>query len=267
MIAIGQFIGAAAFRLVLLPNNLVAVGLGGVATVLNNLAGVNIQLALVVLASPIIVWAFFRYERKQVYFAALCFGLFTFYIGIVDRLIPTFVTDPIIATVTGGVMMGIAGGMVISQGVANGPEAIVALYLKEKRDITIGNFFLVLNTVIIFSSILYGQLTLIIYSLICNFIASKMTDYVIVGTRRYYIVNILSDAYLDITDYIHKDLNRGVTFIQSLDTSNVRKKMMIKTVVNSRELALLKQYVRQLGDDSFVYATESAGILGGGFES
>lgn len=265
-IFIGQFIGAVAFSRVLIPNGLVAVGFGGVATVLNNLYGINIQLMLVVLSSPIIIWAFFKYEKRQVFYAALCFVLFTIYIGFAESLFPPFVTDPIVAAVTGGLMFGIAGGMVISQGVANGPEAIVGLYLKEKKGMTIGTFFMVMNTLIIFSSILYGDLTLIIYSLMSTYIASKVTDYVIIGTKRYYIVNIMSDHYLEITDYIRHDLKRGVTFIQGLDTSNVTKKIMLKTVVSNRELVDLKNYIKTFKDDSFVYATESAGLLGGGFE-
>lgn len=265
-IIIGQFIGTVAFTSVLIPNNLVAVGLGGVATVVNNLTGINIQILLILLSLPIIAWAFMKYKRKQVYFAALCFGLFTFYIGIVEKFVPAFETDPLIAAVTGGILLGIAGGMVISQGVANGPEAIVGLWLKENKDVTIGTFFLIMNTVIIFSSIIYGDLTLIIYSLMSNFIAGKVTDFVIIGNKQYYIVNIMSDNYLAITDYIHKDLDRGVTFIQSMDTSNVKKKMMLKTVVTKRELVKLKYYIKHLNDDSFVYATLSSGLLGGGFE-
>lgn len=193
--------------------------------------------------------------------------MFTFYIGFTDKLLPQFVTDPIIASVTGGILLGIAGGMVISQGIANGPEAIVGLYLKDKLDVTVGNFFMILNTIIIASSIIYGDLTLIIYSLMSNYISGVVTDYVIVGTKRYYVVTVMSDNYLVITEYIRKDLDRGVTFIQSMDTSNLKKKMMLKTVVSKRELAKLKYYIKHLDDESFVYATESTSIHGGGFES
>jgi len=266
-ILIGQFIGTVAFVTVLIPNKLVAVGLGGVATIIHELTGTSIQLLLILLCLPIILWAFFKYDRRQVYFATFCFSLFTFYIGIVQKIIPPFVTDPIIASVAAGILFGIGGGMVISQGIANGPEAIVGLYLKEKKDITVGKFFMILNTVIIFSSIIYGELTLIIYSLISTYIAGKITDYVIIGTKRYYVVTILSDEYLKVTDYIRKDLKRGVTFIQGLDTESVKKRMMLKTVVSKRELVSLRQYIQNLEDDSFVYATESASLIGGGFES
>ncbi|WP_105620058.1 YitT family protein [Vallitalea okinawensis] len=265
VLLVGQFIAAAAFNQILVPNNLVPVGLGGLATVINNLTGLNVQLLLMLLSLPIIIWAFLKYERKQVYYAAFCFWLFTFYIGFVDKILPTFLTDPIIASIFGGVLLGVAGGMVIRQGVANGPEAIVGLYLKEKKDITVGNFFMVINTIIIFSSIIYGDLTLIIYSLISTYIASKVTDVVILGSHKIFIVNIMSDNYLEITEFIHKELDRGVTFVQSLDTHSVKKKMLIKTVITKTELIELKNYIHNLDDDSFVYVTESAGVIGGGF--
>jgi Uncharacterized conserved protein len=265
-IAVGQFIAAIAFNLILIPNHLVAVGLGGLATVLNNLWGFNIQITLILLSSPILLWALFRYEKRQVFFATYSFGIFTFYIGIIDQVFKPFITDTIVAATAGGLLLGVAAGIILRQGVANGPESIVGMYLKEKRGITVGNFFMVFNTIIIFSSILYGDLTFIIYSLISNYISSKITDYVIIGNKRYYVVNIMTDNYFDVTDYIRKELKRGVTFVQGLDTSNVKKKMMVKTVVSNHELVLLKEYVKNLKDDSFVYVTESAGLIGGGFE-
>lgn len=264
-ILIGQFIGATAFSLVLVPNSLVAVGFGGVATVLYNMFGINMQLTLVALCIPVLLWSYFRYDRKQVFYAALSFSVFTFYIGIVDKIMKPFETDPIIATVTGGVMLGIAAGIILKQEVANGPESIVGLYLNENKGISVGNFFMVFNTLIIFSSILYGDFTFIVYSVISNMIASRITDYVIIGMNKYYIVNIMSDNYLDITDYIRKELHRKVTFVQGMDTSNVKKKMLIQTVVSNRELVTLKMYIKSLKDDSFVYVTESAGLIGGGF--
>jgi uncharacterized membrane-anchored protein YitT (DUF2179 family) len=264
-IIIGQFIGAVSFQLVLLPNTLAATGLGGIALTIYKMLGINTQLSLVVLAIPIVLWAFLKYDKKQVLFATFSYVMFTFYIGIVDKIFDPFVTDPIIAAIVGGVLLGFSGGLILRQGISNGPEAIVGIYLNQTRGITVGNFFMVLNTVIIFMSILYGDLTLIMYSIIANFIASYVTDWVIVGTKRYYIVNVVTDNIFDVTDFIRKELNRGVTFVQCMDADNVKKKMMIKTVLNSHELVKMKNYIKEQNDDSFVYATESAGLLGKGF--
>ncbi len=266
-IVIGQFISASSFQLILLPNSMAATGLGGLSTTLHKLFGFNIQLSLIAMCLPLLIWAILKYDKAQVLYAAFNFVMFTFYIGIVGKIMPAFVTDPIIAVITGGALNGIAAGIVIKQNCANGPEAIVALYLRQKKGITIGRFFLIFNTIVIFSSIVYNNITLIIYSLLCNAIASYVTDYVILGAQKYFIVQIMSDHYLDITEYVQKDLKRGVTFIQGMDTANVKKKMLLQSVMNNRELVQLKEYVQSFNDDSFVYVITSAGLFGRGFET
>jgi len=265
IITLGQLISAIAFSVVLLPNNLIAGGFGGLATVINKMTGTNIQLLLICFCTPILIWAFTKYSKKLVFYATLCFGLFTFFIGIVGNFISEFKTDSIIASIVGGVLMGISAGIIIREGAANGPEAIVALYLKENKGITVGTFFMILNFSIVFSSIIYGDITLIIYSLISIYISSKVTDYIILGTRRDYSVNIISENFLDITEFIHKQLKRGVTFVPCVGTYKISKKMMIKTVVTSPELIELKKYVAQLEDNTFIYVTESIEVIGGGF--
>ncbi len=265
-IAMCQFIAAVAFNSILLENGLVATGFGGLATVINHLSGWNMQMMLIMMALPVFIWAFFFYNRKQIFYAAYSYFLFTFYLGIVEKFIPKFHTDAIVASVAGGVIMGIAVGVIMRQRVANGPEAVVGIYLKEKTGMTIGSFFLVLNSAIIFSSMLYGDLTLIIYSFMSNYVQSFVTDFIMIGGKKFYNVNIMSDQYLEITDFIRKELHRGVTFIQGMDTTNVKKKMMIQTVVSKHELVSLKVYVKSLKDDSFVYANQSASLLGRGYD-
>jgi uncharacterized membrane-anchored protein YitT (DUF2179 family) len=82
-----------------LVNDLVASGFGGISTVIHYLTGLNIQMMLFIMAIPVFIWAFFNYEKKQILFASFSYFMFTFYIEIVDNIIPPFKTDPIIAAV------------------------------------------------------------------------------------------------------------------------------------------------------------------------
>ncbi len=264
-IIIGVLLAAIGFSCVLFPNNLIAPGLGGIATIMNKVIGLNVQVGLILLLIPIIIWAFLKYERKQVYYAGFCFILFTILIGVVEKVLPAFKTDAIIAAVVAGVLLGASAGIIIREGVANGPEAIIGLYLKEKKDITIGNFFMILNFCIVSSSLIYGDITYIVYSMISIYLSSKVTDFIILGSRRNYSVNIISDNYFDITEFIHDKLNRGVTFVQCVDTNQIKKRMMLRTVVTKSELVLLKHFVAALNDNSFVFVTESIEVIGEGF--
>ncbi len=263
----GTAIGTFAFSRVLIPNHLTATGLGGLATVVNHVGGLNIQLLLVIMALPIIVWAVIKYDRKQVFYASFCFFLFTALIGIYQKYVPAFKTDSVIAMVVAGVLTGLSTGIILRQGLANGPEAIVALYLKEKKGLSIGNFFMILNSLIVFSSIIYGNITYIIYSLMSIYISGKVTDYVILGTGRTYSVTIISENYQAIREFIHKELRRGVTFIPCIGTYSSSEKTMLKTVISGSELVKLKEYTKSLNDDSFIYVTPSIEVIGKGFSN
>ncbi len=265
-IAVGQFISACAYCQILNANNLVATGLGGLAAVINRLTGADVQMLLVFMALPIFVWSFFSYNKKQIFYAGFSYFMFTFYVGIVNRYLPPLYTDPIAAAVSGGVVGGIAGGIIMKQRVANGPESIVALYLKEKKGISVGTYYMIINSVVIGSSIIYGDVTMIIYSLICTFVQSAVTDKLIMGFEKYYNVSIMSDQYLEITQFIRDELNRGATFIQGMDTSNVKKKMLIQSVLNQQELIAIRDYVKSFQDDSFICASRSNSIIGRGFD-
>ena len=261
----GTAIGTFAFSRILIPNNLTASGLGGLATVINHISGWNIQLLLVFMAAPIIIWAILKYDRKQVFYASFCFFLFTALIGIFEKYVPVFKTDSIIATVVAGVLTGLSTGIILRQGLSNGPEAIVALYLKEKEGLSIGNFFMILNSLIVFSSIIYGNITYIIYSLISIYISGKVTDYVILGTSRNYSVNIISENYQAIRKFIHNELHRGVTFVPCIGTYSATDRTMLQTVISDSELVKLKEYTKSLNDNSFIYVTPSIEVIGEGF--
>ena len=264
---IGVFLGAFSFNNLLLPHKLIAGGLGGIATIINRFSGFNIQLVLVLIFLPIAIWAYVTFGIKQIAYAFTCFCLFTIMIGLVDAL-PVPQVDLLIATVLSGVFFGISGGLVLRLGVANGPEALIGMYLRKKSGISIGAFFTILNVTIVTSSLLLPDATLnnVLYSMISIYISGQVTDYIVMGFRRDYDVTIISDKYIDITTFIHNDLKRGVTYIKGLGTYNLQKKMILKTLVCNEELIALKDYVTKIDPGCFMYVNESIEVVGRGFE-
>jgi uncharacterized membrane-anchored protein YitT (DUF2179 family) len=263
---LGALIGAYAFNNVLLPNNLIAGGLGGIATVIIMWYPANIQFVLAILCLPILIWAYITFGVKQIIYAFTCFTFFTVLIGVV-KLLPALEIDVVLAVLVSGILFGISGGLVLRLGVANGPEALVGLFLKNKYGISIGLFFTILNTVIVSSSLLVPNVTLnnILYSMVSIYVSGKVTDFIVAGFRRDYEVTIISVKYEEITSFIHKDLKRGATLIKGIGTYNNEENMLLKTLVSNSELITLKEYVKDLDPACFMYINESIGVVGAGF--
>ncbi|MCR5203307.1 MAG: YitT family protein [Lachnospiraceae bacterium] len=267
IIFFAQIINTIGFSLVLIPNNLSPTGIGGFCTTIYKVFGINMQLLMLIIACPIVIWAFIKYDKNQVFYTAYSYVLFTTFTAFIGKILPEFHTDPFIAALAGGVILGFGTGLILRINVSNSPEAIVSNYLREYYGITPGSFFLVLNSIVIFSSISYGNITLIIYSLFSNYICSVVTDKVVLGVEKYYEVNIITSEIFKITDFIRKELGRSVVYVQCMDTENVSKKMMIKTVITNQQLTSLKLHIEKTDDDSFVYVSESAGLIGTSLEA
>ncbi len=265
-LVLGALIGAYSFNNVLLPSNLIAGGLGGIATVITKWYSINIQLVLAVLSLPILVWAYVTYGFKQIVYAFASFALFTVLLGIV-KVFPVPQIDVVLAALVSGILFGISGGVILRLGVANGPEALVGLYLKRKYGISLGVFFTVQNLIIVSSSLLLPNITLnnLLYSMISIYISGKVTDFIVTGFRRDYEVTIISGKYMEITEFIHKDLSRGATFMKAIGSYNQQEHMLIKTIVSNQELIALKDYAKELDPACFIYINPSIGIVGEGF--
>jgi uncharacterized membrane-anchored protein YitT (DUF2179 family) len=267
-IFLGAFIGAFSFNNVLLPSNLTSGGLGGIATVITRWRPFNIQLVLALLCLPILIWAYITYGFRQIIYAFSCFTVFTVLLGFVKAL-PVVNVDMVLAALLSGVLFGISGGIVLRLGVANGPEALVGLYLKNKYGITLGVFFTVVNTIIVSSSLLLPGATLnsILYSMVSIYVSGRVTDFIVAGFRRDYEVTIISDKYTAITAFIHNSLKRGATYIKGIGSYNCQERMMIKTLVSNSELIALKEYVKEVDPACFMYVNESIGVVGVGFDN
>ena len=235
-LAIGSLIGATTFSLVIIPNNLMGGGLGGLALLVSRLTGLNIQLLLAGLFVPIAIWAFFQYGIRQILSASVGYVLFTVFLGIIPQILPPLVTDSILAAIVSGLMLGVGGGLVLRLGIANGPESLIGMYLKKRFNLPIGTYMTIFNSTIILASLFYADITLALYSAISIYISGKVTDYIILGFGRYYEMSILTSQYIELTDYIHKTIKRGVTYIQCLGTYELKKQMMVKTLVDRKSV-------------------------------
>lgn len=263
---IGAMIGAISFTSVIIPNNLMGGGIGGLAQLLSKTTGVNMQLFLAGMFTPIAIWAFFRYGIKQIITASICFILFTIFMGFTPTVVPILKTDAILAAIVSGILLGLSGGVVLRLGISNGPEALIGMYLKEKFNIQIGVFMTIFNSIIILISALNADITIALYSAISIYISGKVTDFIILGFGRYYEMNIITKEYIKVSSFIQTEIKRGVTYIQCVGAYELNNKMMVKTLVKSDEIIKIKNYISAIDLECFIYINESSEVIGRSFK-
>src|SRR5574344_634619 len=90
-------------------------------------------------------------------------------------------------------------------------------------------------------------------------------QYIYVNADTFVIVDILSDHYEGIQDYIHKDMDHATTIIDTVGGYTGEKRKMIRVVIYQVETSELRTKIAQIDPKAFVSFTQAKTINGEGF--
>ena len=142
-------------------------------------------------------------------------------------------------------------------GFTTGGFNILYQILHKYLKVSIGNASLILNSfIIIIGSIVFGVPSAI-YAVISLFIASFITDRILLGISRNKTFYIITDKEKEVKEYILKKLSHGVTIINARGGYSNDKKKMIMCIIPTKEYFNLKEVVLKIDKDAFFLITDS----------
>ena len=181
--------------------------------------------------------------------------------------LPAPETDPLLACIYGGALVGVGLGIVFMQGASTGGSDIIVRLLKRKwRNVPIGTITMGFDlVVIVLTGLAFGDVRNALYTGLTVFLSGKVLDMVVYSFDYSKVVIIISDKHEEIADWILHKMVRGVTYLRGEGAYSKNEKNVILTVVKSHQLADLKQKVVDVDPDAFVILQEAHQVLGDGF--
>ena len=181
--------------------------------------------------------------------------------------LPAPETEPLLACVYGGALVGVGLGIVVMAGASTGGSDIIVRLLKRKwRNVPIGTITMGFDIVVtVLTGLAFGDMRNALYTGLTVFISGKVMDVVIYSFDYSKVAIIISDKHEEISDWIIHRLVRGVTYLRGEGAYSRSNKNVILTVVKSHQLAELKQKVVDVDPDAFVILQEAHQVLGDGF--
>ncbi|MBQ8758484.1 MAG: YitT family protein, partial [Clostridia bacterium] len=132
--------------------------------------------------------------------------------------------------------------------------------------VSVASFILLIDlAVIAVSGIIFADYTLMFYSVIALFLASKVTDYILVLGNFAKCLFILSEKHSEISAYIMKDLGRGVTGISSNGLYTGKSSMMLMCIVTGKEVPKVVSAVKNIDRNAFTVISDVREVHGEGF--
>lgn len=266
MLTLGALMVAVAVRVFLVPNDVVAGGLTGVAQLLSSLIGTPVGAVVLVLNVPLLLVGWSR-------LGGFVFGVRTAYAIIVlslaiDLLAPyarPVTADPLLYSLYGGVLDGLGLGLILrARGTAGGTD-IIARLIETRFGVQPGRSLL-FGDMVVFSGafFVYGP-EKILYALLVAFISSRAVDFVLsagLGTRQ---AMIITAQPAGITQALLHDLGRGVTVLEGVGGYTGDARAVLLCIINRSEVGALKAAVAAADPRAFMVIGEAGEVIGEGF--
>lgn len=180
-------------------------------------------------------------------------------------MLKTLTSDPMLATVCAGLLIGVGIGIVVRAGASTGGMDIPPLVCNKKFGLPVGVGLYAFDFVILISQMVFRDSEKILYGILLVIIYSVMVDKVLVSGKRKIEVNIISDYVDQINDMIHEKIDRGTTFYM-VETGYLHKETKaLMTVVSNRELVKLNQLVLEIDPKAFIVINQAKEVMGKGF--
>jgi len=259
---IGSLLAAIGLEQFLIPNNIIDGGIVGISIITSYLTNLPLGIFTTLFNIPFLFIGYKQIGRSFVIssvFSILSLSFWTFIFHPVQH----FTDDILLATVFGGITIGVGVGLIIRYGGSLDGTEMVAIVLNKKSVFSVGQIVMFFNIFILSSAALVFGWDRAMYSLIAYFIAFKVIDITIEGLDEAKAAIIISDYADDIADAITCRLGRGVTFMNGMGGYTKDDKKILYSVITRLEVAKLKAIILDKDPNAFVTITDVSDIMGG----
>lgn len=264
-ITIGAILMATGLEIFLVPNKVIDGGITGISIMLSYLSGWKLGIFLFILNLPFVYLGYKQMGKTfalSTVYGIIVLSIFTTFF----HPIPPFTEDILLATVFGGMILGIGVGLVIRNGGALDGTEILAIVINNKVPFSVGQIIMIMNIFILGTAGFVFSWDRAMYSLLAYVIASKAIDGVVAGLEETKSVWIISDVAEEIGEAVNARLGRGVTYLQGEGAYTGDNKKVIFSVITRLEESKLTTIVEEIDPSAFLAIADISEVRGGRFK-
>ncbi len=261
---IGAFLVAVGLEIFLVPNDVIDGGIIGVSLILKELTPIPYGIYLILLNIPFLIVGYKQIGKTFAISTLVGVAVLSLFVTLLHP-VQVITADVFLASIFGGIVLGIGVGIIIRNGGSLDGTEIVAILANKRFGFSVGEIVMFFNIFILGSAgFVYGWENAM-YSLIAYFIAFKTIDIVIEGLDESKSVTIISDNPDEIASAIMARLGRGVTHIYGKGGYTGEDKELLYCIVTRLEVAKLKSIVSEFDPQAFVAIEHVHDVMGGRF--
>ena len=265
-IIIGCLIASCSINLFIVPSHLLTGGATGISIIVYYLVGFPIGVQTFLYNIPLLFASYKLLGRAYTIDIIIGTFIFSFCLDATKFLnVYAPVDDLMLAAIFGGVFNGIGYGIVFKMNGSTGGFDILGAIIKKYYSMNMGGVIFGFNCIVVTAAGFMFGISPAMFTLICMFVNSQVTDKVAGGFNRKKAILIVSDRSREIADEIISVVGRGVTFLHGQGAFTGREKDVIMVVVSLTQIAKIKAITHRNDQHAFMLIMSANEVLGHGF--
>lgn len=264
MVIIGTFLYALTVNAVVIPNTLGEGGATGMTLMIFYWLGWNPAIVSFVLNAILLVIGWRHLEKRQIMYTIV--SMFVMSVALEYTTGFSFVSDnTVVAAVAGGVLSGLAIGIVSLGGGTTGGTEIIAWIMKKYLGIGVSAGLLLIDFLVVVPLTVQIGLEKAILTLIMLYVMSKVLNFIIEGFNPKKSITIISKQHEAIAAAIQEKVDRGITILDGKGYYSREAHQILYIVINRHQLINVQNIIYELDPKAFVIITDVQQVIGEGF--
>lgn len=263
----GCLISSLGTACLLLPNKLSSGGFAGIATIIYYFFAFPIGTTVILMNIPLFILSYFKLGKRFLLKSIISTMIFSMFLNVFSE-IKIQINDKFLASIYGGILIGIGQALIFKSGSSTGGSDLIAHIVNSfHSNVKMGNLLVMLDyIIIILNLIFFKDVEIGLYSVIAIFVNGKMIDLVFEGINFSKVIYIISDKYDEIAVNINRDLEIGATELYGRGMHIGNDKIIIMCVTKRPNVIKVKEVVKEIDKNAFIIITDAREVYGLGFK-
>ena len=252
---------------VLIPLRLTTGGFNGIGMLVYYIWNIPVGFVSILLNLPLFFISLKMLGAKYSFRTLIAMVVTSFMIEVATNWTP-LTDDMLLAAIFGSIIIGLGIAICLKGGsTTGGTDLLAKLIQTKKKHLNLGEVILVIDIIIIaIASFTFESIEVALYSGIAVFVMTKVIDFILDGGKYEKAMFIITNKSDEISNYIMKEVKRGVTKINATGEYSGENKEILLCVANKREVPKIKEEIKNIDDKSFTIITTVTEAIGNGFE-
>lgn len=251
----------------LVPNSLITGGTAGLALLFHHLSFFTIGTWMFLINVPLVLLGIKYFGKMYAIKSVATIVLISIIIDILNEVIELspLTNETILASIFGGIFIGLGLGFIIKGKSSAGGSTIIATIIASKTKYKAAEAMLFIDAaVILFSIYVFDDVDKALWSILSIYVTAKIIDVILTGRPSKKVVHLVTNKVELLSKEVRDRLGQEGTILRGKNLFNTNEKTMILIVVEVSKIQILKEIAKEHDPESFLVISEASELLGRG---